>query len=73
MSKKYHDALVTAIRAAGNQKKLAEICGCSRANISQSFRAGRGLPARFCVNVEQALGISRHVLRPDVFGERKEG
>jgi DNA-binding transcriptional regulator YdaS (Cro superfamily) len=29
----------------------------------------RGVPAQFCIDIERETGISRHALRPDVFGK----
>jgi DNA-binding transcriptional regulator YdaS (Cro superfamily) len=67
-----HLALKLAVELAGGVVALAEICGCSKQNISRAVNSGAGLPARYCVNVEQALGLSRHVTRPDIFGPWKE-
>lgn len=74
MSKKYHTALKLAVETAGGQAQLAEICGCSKQNINDAMNNKRGLPARYSVKVEEVLGISRHVTRPDIFGpmESKE-
>ena len=68
MSKKYHTALKLAIETAGGQAQLAEICGCSKQAIHQAVVHERGLSAKQAVKVEEKLGISRHVTRPDIFG-----
>lgn len=68
MSKNHHTALLLAIETAGGQVPLARICGCSKQNINAQVRRKRGLPPRFAVKVEKALGLSRHLTRPDIFG-----
>lgn len=68
-------ALEQAVKKAGSQTKLAEICDAAVSGrvIRQGHvwawlnKQGR-LPAEFCLAVESATGISRHRLRPDVFG-----
>lgn len=64
----HHTALKLALETAGGYEKLAKICGCKRQHLHNAYRAGRGLPAKYAVNVEKGLGISRHVTRPDIFG-----
>ena len=61
-------AFEEAIRLAGGQKKLAELCGCTQGNISQLVVKGSLLPSRFAPKVEAGLGLPREQLRPDVFG-----
>lgn len=70
--KKPHDFLIAAVNMAGSQTKLAEICDCSRPAISLMLRDGRPLPAKYVLKVEQALGISRHLLNPEIY-PREEG
>ncbi len=59
------DALHEAARRAGNRTKLAEICLVSK----QAANAWTQLPARHCLAVEAATGVSRYDLRPDIYGE----
>lgn len=47
-----------AIYAAGSQKQLAELLGCSQQNVSFWLRQGYCPPERI-VEVEQATGVSR--------------
>lgn len=52
-----------------SQSELARICGVSQPTVWGWINTGRGiLPPQYALNVEEALGVSRHVLRPDVFG-----
>ncbi|WP_443026933.1 YdaS family helix-turn-helix protein [Sphingomonas sp. LB2R24] len=62
-----HLALLAAISLAGSQGRLAEICGCTPPNIWQLVRRGSALPGRFVLAVEKGTGLSRHVLRPDLY------
>jgi len=63
-----HLALRLAVALAGGSAALASICGCTKQNINRAVNTGAGLPARYAVNVEKVLGLSRHVTRSDVFG-----
>lgn len=61
------EALLEAVRLAGSQGKLAEICGCTPPNIWQLVKRRRPLPAEYVLRVEAATGVSRHSLRPDIY------
>lgn len=61
-----------AISAAGTQQRLAEILGIKSASISEW--KGRGsVPANRCIAIEDATGVTRYELRPDVFGPAPVG
>lgn len=60
-------SLQRAIDAAGSQQRLAEILGIRSASISEWKVRGR-VPAERVLAVEEVSGVSRHDLRPDVFG-----
>ena len=63
-------ALREAIALAGSQAKLAAICGCTQAAISQMLaRQQPMLSVQFVLRVEAALGVARHHLRPDIYPE----
>jgi DNA-binding transcriptional regulator YdaS (Cro superfamily) len=51
----------------GGASRLAKACGVKPQNITRWQRTGL-VPAHHCLAVEQLTGISRHELRPDVFG-----
>ncbi len=59
--------LQKAIVAAGSQQGLAQILGIKSASISEWKIRGR-VPAGRALAIEAATGVSRHELRPDVFG-----
>lgn len=67
------EALADAIKAAGSQGKLAKGLTGMGKRISQQAISGwmqrQGIcPAEFAAAIESLTGVSRHKLRPDVFG-----
>lgn len=60
-------ALVRAVDAAGSQAKLAKLLGVAQPSVWRWVRCGKALPAEHVLKVEQAYGISRHDLRPDLY------
>jgi DNA-binding transcriptional regulator YdaS (Cro superfamily) len=54
-----------AIRRAGGATKLASLLPVTPQAVSQWSR----VPPEHVLIVEQASGVSRHQLRPDIFGE----
>jgi len=61
--------LQEAIRAAGGIGELARRLGISQPSVSNWDR----IPAERVLSVEQATGIARALLRPDLFGDRAAG
>lgn len=62
-------ALERAIKEAGGQAALAERIGVTQSLISFWLNsAKRGAAPEHVPAIEAATGISRHDLRPDVFG-----
>lgn len=57
-----------AIRAAGGVSELARRIGISQPSVSNWNR----VPAERVLEVEAATGVERVVLRPDLYGERKQ-
>ncbi len=55
------------------QAELARICGQKPQAVTRWLRTGK-VPAHHCLTIEQATGagVTRHDLRPDVFGEATE-
>jgi DNA-binding transcriptional regulator YdaS (Cro superfamily) len=67
--------VVTAPRIAevlGSQSALARLCGVSQQSVSKWVMLNKELPAKHVLAVEEATGISRHDLRPDIY-PREEG
>ena len=67
MSKKTSpvDAVITAL---GGPSKAAVALGISNPSVVMNWRARGKVPAERVLEIETATGISRHVLRPDIFG-----
>src|SRR5689334_22187821 len=61
--------LQEAIRAAGGIGELARRLGISQPSVSNWDR----VPAERVLSVEQATGIARGQLRPDLYGTRPRG
>lgn len=65
ISRVYSLALEEAFHRAGGVKALAEHLGLSPQTVSRWVVC----PPVRVLAVEKATGVSRHALRPDVFGE----
>ena len=65
-------ALQKAIEIAGGQKPLADKIGTTQSMVWYWLRAKRGLPPERALQVEGVTGVSRHLLRPDIFGPAPE-
>lgn len=66
---KMHLAFKRACDAAGGVPKLAKIVDRTPANLYSLFHRERPCPAPLVLPIERELGISRHELRPDIFGD----
>lgn len=60
-------ALSLALEQAGTQMTFAAICGVSQAAVSKWTTSGKWLPPQHVLRVEAATGVSRHLLRPDIY------
>ncbi|KEA07156.1 helix-turn-helix domain-containing protein [Agrobacterium rhizogenes] len=60
-----------AIEAHGSQVKLAQAIGCSQQYISWLLSDAKHISVEKALQVERVTGgaVSRHDLRPDVFGK----
>lgn len=54
----------SAVRRAGGSSRLAAMIGVSRQAVQQWGR----VPAEHVLLMERESGVSRHRLRPDIFG-----
>lgn len=59
--------LQTAVTKAGGQAALAAMCSVTPQAVWQWLKKGRA-PAGQVLKIEAATEVSRHDLRPDVFG-----
>ena len=60
-------AIAAAIDAIGSAADLARACNQPPQAVSRWKKTGKP-PAKHCLSIEAATGISRHELRPDIFG-----
>jgi len=61
------EALQIAVRRLGSQSKLARLCQVTQPAVWKWMQSGKRLPAEHVLKVEQATGVSRHDLRPDIY------
>lgn len=62
------DALKRACELAGGQKQLADRIGTSQSQVWYWLaRSKKGVPAEFVLPIEQATGVPRSELRPDLW------
>lgn len=62
-----HRAMAVVGEEPGQQTRFAELVGCSQQLVSYWVKTGR-VGGRFVLAVEEKTGVSRHDLRPDIFG-----
>lgn len=61
--------LKIAIQRAGSQRALAQMIGARQQNVWDWLNKGKKqVSPRFAVAIEDATGVSKHDLRPDIFG-----
>lgn len=60
--------LAEAVRQVGSQSAFGRLVGKSQASVFEALRDNRPLWPEAVLTVEEATGISRHRLRPDVYG-----
>lgn len=57
--------LLAAIKIAGSARALAKLLDVTPMAVSQWKE--RGVPAERAVSIEEVTGVSRELLRPDIF------
>lgn len=69
------DRLNTGVKAAidkmGGQRALADALGISQPHISDYLHGRYRVPASRAVEIEQLTGVSKVLIRPDVFGQEE--
>lgn len=66
------EALALAVQRAKGQSALARICSVTQPAVWKWLQSGKRLPAEYVLAVEAATGVSRHLLRPDIYPLSKE-
>ena len=63
-----HEALARAAEIAKGQVGLANAIGTTQSNVwTWLNKSKRGVPAEWAGKIEEATGVPRHELRPDIF------
>lgn len=62
-----YEALKQVVASLGGQSALARLCGKSQPSVWKWLQSSKRLPAEHVLRVEAATGISRHLLRPDIY------
>jgi len=60
--------ITRAVEKIGTQAEFAKATGFAPAFVWQWVNNKRPVPAKHCIAIELATGITRYELRPDVFG-----
>ncbi|HET9511395.1 MAG TPA: YdaS family helix-turn-helix protein [Sphingomonas sp.] len=64
------EALEHAVKMAQSQVAFAEICGIGQPAVSKMLASSKQLAPEYVLAVERATGVSRHLLRPDIYPVR---
>lgn len=63
--------LQEAIDRIGGKAKLADALRVTRSAVSHWVKGGE-LPVKRVLEIERLTGVSRHKLRPDIFGDHPQ-
>lgn len=61
------EAFKAAVAKAGGQTKFGRAIGVSQQRVWNWLSQERVLPADYVLAAERATGVSRHLLRPDIY------
>lgn len=61
------EALKAAVARAGSQAAMGRLLGVSQPTVWKWLQSTKRLPAEHCLAVEMATGVSKHLLRPDIY------
>jgi len=61
------ESLSAAVHRCGSQSAFARLCGVSQTAVWKWLQSGKRLPAEYVLVVERETGVSRHLLRPDIY------
>ncbi|RDE04672.1 transcriptional regulator [Sphingomonas aracearum] len=61
------EALQASVMRVGSQSAFARLCGVSQTAVWKWLQSGKRLPAEHVLIVEREAGVSRHLLRPDIY------
>ena len=61
------EALQKAVETAGSQSALARLCGVGQPAVWKWLQSSKRVPAGYVLRIEASTGVSRHLLRPDIY------
>lgn len=61
------EALAKAVQIAGGQAPFGRVVGVTQGAVWQRLKANKPAAAGWVLRAEEATGISRHDLRPDIY------
>jgi DNA-binding transcriptional regulator YdaS (Cro superfamily) len=62
-----YEALRKAVDIVGSQAEFGRLCGVSQPAVWKWLQSSKRLPAEHCLTVERETGVSKHLLRPDIY------
>lgn len=62
-----YEALCLAIERAGSQSEIARNLGVAQPTVWKWLHKARQMPAEYVLTTERLYGVSRHLLRPDIY------
>ena len=62
-----YQAFEAAVAAAGGQTKFGRLIGVSQQRVWNWLNQRKVLPADYVLAAEAGTGVSRHLLRPDIY------
>jgi DNA-binding transcriptional regulator YdaS (Cro superfamily) len=62
-----YEALCEALESAGSQSELARIAGVSQTAVWKWIQTSKRVSHTCVLRIEDATGVSRHFLRPDIY------
>ena len=69
--RKQNPTVSKAIEAAGGAVRVSKMFNVTPEAVRQWALKGRRIPAECVLSIEAASGVSRHQLRPDVYGKER--
>lgn len=62
-----YEALSACRDAAGSESQMARDLGVPQSTMWRWLNQSKQLPAEYVIQAEQLYGVSRHLLRPDIY------
>lgn len=67
------DHFKKAVDAVGGQTRMGKLLGVRQQLVGYWLKSAKnGVPAQHCARIEEATGVSAHMIRPDVFKAPQE-